>query len=318
MSQSNYPNGFPNGVIIRGVPLQQAQPGEVYWVNNSATAIAKGAVGGSDGNSGTYTKPFSTIQKAIDTCVAGRGDTIMVMPGHAESISSAGALTIDKNKVAIVGLGGQGGPSLTLDTANTASIVVSGSGCTVKGFNILGAFADIATCFDLQGGSYFNMEDLNIVGATTNQNFVDIVTTSTTDYAESGLRVANCNWKDSDTGTGTFCAFNGSIDTFDFVDNYINIGVNTSDLPAIAAVASGKLATRINVTGNSVWRLNDDNPLLITGDGTMNGIVADNFVRHADTAGEVLVTAGKSIGYFNNYATAANDASGFLLPAADS
>ena len=52
MTISNYPNGFLNGVTIRGVPLQQTQPGEVFWVN-STTVVTKNGIGGSDGNNGT-------------------------------------------------------------------------------------------------------------------------------------------------------------------------------------------------------------------------------------------------------------------------
>ena len=92
---SNYPNGFSNGVTIRGIPLLQVHPGEVFWVNNSGV-LAKGGVGGSDGNDGSYLRPFSTIDYAVGRCTASRGDIIAVMPGHAESVAAASGITLDE------------------------------------------------------------------------------------------------------------------------------------------------------------------------------------------------------------------------------
>ncbi len=49
MPISNFPSGFANGITIRGVPLLQTNPGQVFWVYNG-TAILPGQRGGSDGN----------------------------------------------------------------------------------------------------------------------------------------------------------------------------------------------------------------------------------------------------------------------------
>ena len=46
---SNFPNGFRNGVVIKGLPLSVTNPGKVFWVNGSS-ALAPGSVGGSNGN----------------------------------------------------------------------------------------------------------------------------------------------------------------------------------------------------------------------------------------------------------------------------
>ena len=100
---SNYPNGFSGGVTIRGVPLHQAHPGEVFYVNNSSV-LAKGGVGGSNGNDGSYRRPFSTIDYAIGKCSAGRGDVIYVMPGHAETVISATTIAAGVAVPAVMGI----------------------------------------------------------------------------------------------------------------------------------------------------------------------------------------------------------------------
>src|SRR5687768_2550744 len=104
MAYSNYPNGFANGVTIRGVPLVQLHPGKVFWVNNSSV-LPDGGVGGSDNNPGTFLKPYSTLHYAIGRCKASRGDIIALMPGHVENVTAASGITSDVIGVAVVGLG---------------------------------------------------------------------------------------------------------------------------------------------------------------------------------------------------------------------
>lgn len=129
MALSNFPNGFANGVTIRGVPLPLAHPGKVFWVNNSSV-LPEGGIGGSNGNKGTYLQPFSTINYAVTQCKAGRGDIIAVMPGHVETVSSAGGLTVNKSGVAIVGLGvGALRPQINL-TATASTVLMSAANCS--------------------------------------------------------------------------------------------------------------------------------------------------------------------------------------------
>ncbi len=143
MPISNFPNGFTNGVTVRGVPLQQAHPGQVFFVNNS-TVLAPGGIGGSNGNPGTYQKPFSTINYAITQCTAGRGDVIMVMPGHAESVASAGAIAMSKAGVAVIGLGaGSLRPTLNF-TATTSTITMSAANCSFVNMLFTGGIDAVA------------------------------------------------------------------------------------------------------------------------------------------------------------------------------
>lgn len=100
---SNYSN-FLHGVTIRGVPITQLHPGKVFWVNNTSV-VPDGCQTGSDGNPGTYQKPFSTIDYAVGRCTANRGDIIMVMPGYTETITAADSILLDVAGVALVGLG---------------------------------------------------------------------------------------------------------------------------------------------------------------------------------------------------------------------
>lgn len=153
---SHFPNGFKNGVLVRGLPLLNTHPGKVFWVYNG-TALQAGQRGGSDGNSGTYESPFATIDYAIGQCTASRGDVIMVKPGHAETLVASGAITMDVAGVNIVGMGtGNNRPVLTFTPAAASTnnctwsaancsfqniVCVAGTDAMTKPFNITGSGA---------------------------------------------------------------------------------------------------------------------------------------------------------------------------------
>ncbi len=95
MPISNYPKGFANGLNVRGMPILNSYGGDIYWVDSGD---------GSDGNKGTFDRPFATIDYAIGQCTGSNGDIIMVKPGHSET-SLSSSIEADVAGVSIVGLG---------------------------------------------------------------------------------------------------------------------------------------------------------------------------------------------------------------------
>jgi len=321
MPYSHFPSGFANGVTIRGVPLQQAQPGQVFFVNNS-TVLADGGIGGSNGNPGTYQKPFSTLDYAIGRCTAGRGDIIFLMPGHAETISSATALLADVAGVAVVSLGaGTSRATFTLDTATTATIAVSAANVTFKNCIFTANFADIVAVFTTTTAKNFALDGCLFKATATNMNFLNIVDTNATSNDTDGLYINDCKWVEPDLATLGLVKADGTNDSWIITNNDLTLGVK-NNTPSLIAIATGKILTALKCDLNTLYRLNTDSAtggLLITTDGSTNtGIISRNFVQHADTAAEILVTASSGFGFFNNYASGVAGASGYLLPAADS
>lgn len=148
MTASNFPNGFANGVVIRGVPLTMTNPGKVFWVYNG-TALQPGQKGGSDGNKGTYDAPFATLDYAVSQCTANRGDIIFIKPGHSETIATATALAIDVAGVAVIGLGrGSSRPTFNL-TATTSTITMSAANCVFWNCLVTGGIDAIVAVFTI-------------------------------------------------------------------------------------------------------------------------------------------------------------------------
>lgn len=318
---SNYPSGFANGVTIRDVPIINTHPGKVYWVSNAST-LQRGQRGGSNSNKGTYDSPFSTLAYAVTQCIANRGDVIFIKPGHAETISSATALTLSIAGVAIIGLGlGANRPTFTLDTATTATINVTAANIAIKNCIFSANFADIVSFFTLTTAKNFTLEGNLFKATATNMNSLYVVDTNATTADCDGLSIIGNKWIEPDTATLSMVKMDGTNDSVTISGNYLSLGVNNNKA-ALIAIATGKIITNADIGSNRVFRLNTDSAtgaLLVTTDGSTNtGMIYSNFVQHADTAAEVLVTASAGFGVFQNFASGVAGASGYLLPAADS
>lgn len=103
--------------------------GKVFYVNNATTGLPEGAISGSNNNSGlSPLEPFATADYAVGLCSSIRGDKIYLLPGHAETYSSAGALALDVANVEIIGVGvGDNRPTFTFSNT-AATIAQSGNG----------------------------------------------------------------------------------------------------------------------------------------------------------------------------------------------
>lgn len=315
MSISNFPNGFANGVTIRGVPITMTNPGKVFWVN-STTVLADGGVGSSDSGQGTYQRPFATIDYAIGRCTASRGDIIMVMPGHTETISAAGGIACDVAGVAIVGLGkGSLRPTITLDTATTATITISAASVTLHNLVFSANFADIVRIVNVTATDA-HIDSCEFVATAADMNWVDVIDASGADNTADGLTVTGCRAFGLDAANDSFIEITGDIDRLWVEDNVV-VHDNAS-AQAMIEQATGKDMINTMIRNNAYSSLLTAVDVLVDNDTTANsGFAIGNYASHADTAGEVLVDAD-GLGLFDNKGSGVITASGYVLPAIDS
>ena len=248
MGPSNYPGGFTNGLTVQNVPISIPHPGKVFWVNNS-TVLAQGGIGGSDGNDGTYQRPFSTLDYAIGKCTASRGDTIYVMPGYTQTMSAADAVDVDVHGVRIIGLGrGTLRPKFTYDNAAGEFVI---------------------------GADNVRIENLWFVPSVTGITHAIDVEASATD-----VQIINCDFSGAETaGTDEF---NAAITAVALADRGLIQGCyfNTGAAGAVYAIS---LDTPID------WQLLDNIIIgdystacigTITGAGAGTNIMARNYVMN--------------------------------------
>lgn len=125
MALSNFPNGFANGVSLRGIPLFPAYSGKVFWVDSNASASGKG----------TYQQPFKTLDAAIGACTADKGDIVIAKSGHVETVTAAAGLALDVAGITIIGLGNRRNRAkINFTTAVSASMKVTAANIAMSGF----------------------------------------------------------------------------------------------------------------------------------------------------------------------------------------
>jgi len=312
---SNYPGGFANGVTIRGVNLTTTNPGEVFWVNNGA--LAKGGVGGSNGNDGSYRRPFATVDYAVSKCTANRGDIVFVMPNHNEGGTAAGLFNIDVAGVAVVGLGFKGNrPTFDFDDTDV-TVIISAANCTLANVNLNASVADVVTGISVTAGNarIDNCEFLN-EGAT--DNFIDFIETSAVANAADGLSVTNCRVYSTDVGNNSFIELNEAITGLEVIGNELTLGVAAGE-SVIGYDTATFVSLNVTITDNIINRLQTSGPLLLEGTGnTCSGVVARNLIGHVDAAAPVLIPTGSVIRHFENYAAGSIDENGRLWPVVES
>ncbi len=316
---SNFPGGF-NNVTVRGMPITQAQPGQVFWVGNAGAAnILPGQIGSSDGNPGTFNAPFSTLDYAIGRCTAGRGDVIFIKPGHAETISTSTALAFDVAGVAMVGLGvGTSRPTFTIDTGNTITIAVSAANVSIQNCLFVANFLTIASCFTLSTAKYFAVDRCEFQDTSAALNFANVVKSTGAANTVDGLSVTNCLYGSIGTTFNTFILTANDINGINVVNNNV-MSINTSDFATLAIVTAGALTNGYMANNNTKRKNTTSTVALVAGGSTTSStFMLNNFASVLDTSTNAnwTVTTGL-VGAGNSY-SGAIAGQGFPIPALDS
>jgi hypothetical protein len=300
---SSFPNGFANGVNIRGLPLATSHPGKVFWVYNG-TALLTGQKSGSDGNRGTFDAPFSTIDYAIGQCVANRGDIIFVKPGHAEAVTVS-SIACDVAGVSIVGIGsGAMKPVLTFG-ATDSRINVTAANCTWQNFRFTAGVGDVVTAV-LHATAAQNTRYLDIeFFATSTFNFINGYTLGAANISDG------CRWErnylvTADAGQLALAITAASHRDLKFFDNHVQHAA------AAAGLLTGGAADflGLQVRGNFVQTGQTDGSvgvLVITTGTASSGAVVDNDMKTADAAANVAIPIASKVYAARNYIAGADE-----------
>lgn len=322
---TQFPQGIAQGIILRGLPILQTQPGRVFWVYNGTTLVP-GAVGGSNNNRGSYYRPFSTIAGALAQCTANAGDIILVKPGHAETIDSATVLALNVAGVAIIGLGaGSLRPTLTFTTATTANIPVTAANMSIQNLLFVANFADVAsfmTATSTNTPTDFSIEQCEFRDTSSILNALTVFTGNATANSCNGFRFVNN--KVSSLGTTAATTAIKLLSATDRLEIAGNRGASAvlNDTAALLAASTFQL-TNFFLTGNVWTRPNTSSTggSFVSGSGNAwSGVASDNYFWQVDNTAGIWISTGhgSAFGYQNNYSpiTGAVDKSGLINPAA--
>jgi hypothetical protein len=300
MAISNFPNGFANGVNILGLPVLNAYSGTVFWVDDAAS-------GGSNGNKGTFDRPFATIDYAIGRCTANRGDIIMVKAGYAETITAQ--INADVAGIKIIGMGGPGDMPTITGNGLIDAIDVSAANITISNLKFAAPGTDAQTAdinVDAAGCVIANTVH---VGSQTAKNKVDLITITAngSDCLIDGMRANN---------DVVECV--GGIKLEGAADNVEVRNVCILDTIGFTngAIYDAATATNVKVL-NSVFSNAKADTVVMEFGNNSTGICSWNFVNGRHTTIQSNVTPGTGMAFNQNYGVEEAAKNGILIPIAD-
>ena len=178
---------FPHGISSFGVPVIGS--GSIPSTTGSYFFVHSGT--GSNGNTGEdKDHPFATIDYAIGKCTASKGDVILVMPGHAETIADATSLVPDVAGISIIGLGSRNNRPTITYSATGSEIIVTGESTVIRNIIFKAGISAVATAIDVDA-NYVTIDNcMFYYGGTTTYDFVLSVDIDAYDYAI----VSNCEF----------------------------------------------------------------------------------------------------------------------------
>jgi hypothetical protein len=302
---------FPSGITSFGIPAIggsqiPATTGSYFFVHSGT---------GSNGNTGTSpATPFATVDYAIGFCTASKGDVIVVMPGHAETLASAGAITCDVVGISIIGLGvGTNRPTFTF-SATASTILVTANNVTLSNFNIASGVAELVTAFNVTTGTDCIIEKMHFTDSST-YTFISAIT-----GAATALRI-NIRWNTAytivvPTGTAAFVSLTGACSEFRITDNDFTLArANNAASAAVGTLVAPALGVQIH--RNNFIALGGTNSIAISLYAGTTGVVSYNNLFGPKTSSAGL-NAPANCYSVQNFVTNEVAKSGYLDPAADS
>ena len=282
MANSNFPNGFASGVTIRGIPLQQLHPGEVFWVNNSSVLAYGQDITGSNGNEGSFRKPFSSITYALTQCKANRGDIIALGVGHNDSLAAggAGALTLNVAGVAIVGLGVGSLRAAITSTGATDTIVISAANMSFSNISFEAGAADVATGLDIGAVDGLSFDNCYFTegAAAGSFNYVDVINLET---GADNLSMSNCFFGGRDTNNGQCIV--GVAHSGLYIDNCTFFAAVTQAATVPLLDFTGAV-TNMEIKDSQFYNNIEDGLHIISNNANNSGVVRDCMFGGADLA----------------------------------
>lgn len=222
---------FPYGVSSFGIPVIGAGPivttGLVFFVHNGVGTDANGR--GTDPS-----RPFASIDYAVGKCRANKGDVIVAMPGHVETVVAAGGLDLDVAGITIIGLGnGDNRPQINFTTAVTADMDVDAADITIMNCRFTGGVDNITAMVDVNAArfSMINCEYADVTG--------QVAVFLLGDANADDLKIQGFKYKgDAAAGTSAAIQLNGSAN-FELSDFFIDGNFANAALEVITVAATG-------------------------------------------------------------------------------
>lgn len=290
---ATYPvSNAPNGAVVYVSSLIGADVGgRVTRMGTPATVTSASAV---QGPYGDPAKPLASVwgpNGAWNYCKANRGDLIVVLPGHVETLS--GLVPILPASTTVLGIGyGTGRP--TIQWVSTVPAMTLGVGCQLQNllFDMTG-IAGVVNGFNLSTDGNQIINCRIIMASATRQALAAILLSA----GATGFLLADSEI-DSTAAPGAAEAIitGAAIPRSQFINNWIH--GDFSAAPIVSSTANP--FTEMAWESNFIVQKNGTAKVVLSGGTADTGIIANNMFM----AGAGLATANGMISGFSNPAVA--------------
>lgn len=247
---------------------------------------------------------FSTIDAAIGACTANAGDTILVLPGHTEAVTSS-SIACDVAGVTFIGLGsGSMKPTLTFG-ATDSRINVTAANCTWKNFRFQAGIGDVVTAvLHATAATNTNYIDIEFY-ATSTFNFINCYTLGAANISD-GCRWERNYLRTADAGQLALCITAAAQNDLKFYNNYV---VHAAAAAGLLTAGAAELLG-LDVVGNFVQTGQTDGSvgvLVITTGTASSGRIVNNDMKTADAAANVAIPIASKVYAARNYIAGADE-----------
>jgi hypothetical protein len=283
-------NKQPGGMFVVRDAAQN--PGKVFWVGSNITGASDSA--GYGQNPGA---PFATVVYAETKCLTARGDTIYVLPGHTETLTSAtgaAVMTLDVANLSIIGLGRSTRPAFLIDGHANNYVNVTGADTLIENCTFKSGHADVAKGV-LVAAAGVTIRGCHFIENVATENFLFSVMTSA---AADEMTVEDCTFISIDGSADAGIHIVGAANGVKILRNYFNASYVTS---AIEAITNACLD--IQIIGNQIMNplAGDDLAGAIDLVASSTGLISDNRIYHADNTDCLTAIDGGNCGKCNNF-----------------
>jgi hypothetical protein len=315
ISLPNYSTNY--GSPFMPTSLAQGGRGRVFWVCNAS--------GLPSGNGLDPDHPKSTLDGALAKCVAGRGDVVYVMEGHAENLSSATSLSSLVAGTKIIGLGqGTNKPMFTFSAA-ASMVTISAANVMIRNCQWLcagprGTTALTVTLPWTVSGAGFAFIDNEVqVGVDSDQLATDCFSLTAT--ADDATFANNYFWGGAGSVITTVLKTTGAVDRLKILNNVVTAEVATAASGVLFDLSNAAIVDNL-IIGNQLANNTSSAKFVIKPHASSTGFVDGNTYYVGDGA-----TGPASLGwstFTTNYKFGLNrcvtavSASAITCPAVDS
>lgn len=172
--------------------------GNTYFVDSTNGASSDVATRLGTNNA----EPFATLAYALTRVAASKGDTIVLMPGHAETTTAVASSVAG---VSIVGIGwGRLRPALTATTAATNLLNVTGANVYMENIRFVGAASGCTGLLDINAADFYGKNLVFEHGAAP-------VVATLVEAAAHRFVLEDCRWRGTAAGPTIGIRANGKV-----------------------------------------------------------------------------------------------------------